>query len=214
MAEQPISKRNLIKKLFISGFLIASGGLLINWIAWVTSHVNQQIEAQDLEAVQTRVEPLDGIEERLNNLEAVQQQISANGIREIIVEVKPSPTETGASSLLASAFDNYHIWSLQHRKAALQAQLVKDNILFFTTLIIVGFGLYLSYLQFKKSDQVEGTLKLGPTGIEITSSILGIFILAFSVGFFYLYLIHVFPVEEMGQDNLPPVAAPSTQGEE
>lgn len=212
MAEQPISKRNLIKKLFISGFLIASGGLLINWIAWVTSHVNQQIEAQDLEAVQTRVEPLDGIEERLNNLEAVQQQISANGIREIIVE--PSPTETGASSLLASAFDNYHIWSLQHRKAALQAQLVKDNILFFTTLIIVGFGLYLSYLQFKKSDQVEGTLKLGPTGIEITSSILGIFILAFSVGFFYLYLIHVFPVEEMGQDNLPPVAAPSTQGEE
>jgi hypothetical protein len=66
----------------------------------------------------------------------------------------------------------------------------------------------------KKGDQSEGSLKIGPAGVEITSSILRIFILAFSIGFFYLYLVHVFPIEEIGEQNPPPTDTSNTQGEE
>ena len=59
--------------------------------------------------------------------------------------------------------------------------------------------------------QPEGSLELGSVGVEITSSILGIFILAFFMGFFYLYLVHVFQIEEMGQQNVAPTVAPSNQ---
>lgn len=128
-----------------------------------------------------------------------------------------SPLETAVTDRtpqsleLASALDDYYLWGLEHRKATLQLQLVKDNILFVAVLTILGFGLYLSHIQFKKGDQPEGSLKLGPAGVEITSSILGIFILAFSMGFFYLYLVHVFQIEEIGQQNVAPAVAPSNQ---
>ncbi|MBD2462353.1 hypothetical protein H6G89_15000 [Oscillatoria sp. FACHB-1407] len=112
---------------------------------------------------------------------------------------------------LASALDKYYLWGLEHRKATFQLQLIKDNILFVVVLTILGFGLYLSYIQFKKGDQAEGSLKLGPAGVEITSSILGIFILAFSIGFFYLYLVHVFQIEEIGQPNIAPAVGSGNQ---
>lgn len=131
---------------------------------------------------------------------------------------EPSPpletettTLTPQSSELASALDEYYLWGLEHRKSTLQLQQIKDNILFVVVLTILGFGLYLSYIQFQKGDRPEGSLKLGPAGVEVTSSMLGIFILAFSIGFFYLYLVHVFQIEEIGQQNLAPPVAPSNQ---
>ncbi|WP_346294070.1 hypothetical protein [Sphaerothrix gracilis] len=108
-------------------------------------------------------------------------------------------------SNLASELEEYKIWSLKHRKVAIQTQFAKDNVLFFIVLGTVAFGLYLSYIQFTKDEQSEGNLKLGPAGLEITSSILGVFILAFSVSFLYLYLVHVFPIQEGRQDSLSPV---------
>lgn len=109
---------------------------------------------------------------------------------------------------MLTAIEDYNIWSLEHRKVALQFQLLKDNILFVIVLAIVSFGLYLAYTQFEKGGQHEGSLKLGPAGVEVTSSILGIFILAFSMGFLYLYLVHVFPLQELEQDNPIPVSEP------
>lgn len=110
---------------------------------------------------------------------------------------------------LNSAWNEYRVWGLKHRKATFQLHLIKDNILFVVVLIILGFGIYLSYIQFKKGDKSEGNLKLGPAGIEITSSILGIFILAFSMGFFYLYLVYVFPIKEIGLQDATPTPTPS-----
>jgi cytoskeletal protein RodZ len=37
-------------------------------------------------------------------------------------------------------------------------------------------------------------LQLGPTGIKITSPVLGVVILGLSLGFFYLYLKYVYPI--------------------
>jgi hypothetical protein len=40
-------------------------------------------------------------------------------------------------------------------------------------------------------------VKLGTSGIEVSSSVLGIVILVLSLGFFYLYLVYVYPITEV-----------------
>ena len=110
---------------------------------------------------------------------------------------------------LAQAIEAYQIWSLDHRRNTLQLQTIKGTILFFIVLAVVGFGLYLSFLQFQKSDKSEATLKLGTAGIEVSSSVLGVIILTFSTAFLYLYLENVFQIDILGQNNSP-ISAPST----
>ncbi|HMT28908.1 MAG TPA: hypothetical protein PKD91_06485 [Bacteroidia bacterium] len=49
--------------------------------------------------------------------------------------------------------------------------------------------------------QGKTTVKLGKDGIEVTSSILGVIILTFSIVFFYLYLSIVYPIHENRHDD-------------
>ncbi len=37
-------------------------------------------------------------------------------------------------------------------------------------------------------------LKLDPAGVELGTQIIGLVVLAFSLGFFYLFLVHVYPL--------------------
>ncbi|MEO0706986.1 MAG: hypothetical protein AAF050_15155 [Cyanobacteria bacterium J06649_5] len=136
------------------------------------------------------------------------KDFSSDGDKSLGSESTTTNVENSSDELseLDLAFEQYKIWSLGHRKSSLQIQFAKDNILFLVVLGVVGFGLYLSYIQFKKGDKIEGSLKLGTAGVEVTSSILGILILTFSIGFLYLYLAHVFPIKEVGREiRLPEV---------
>ena len=108
------------------------------------------------------------------------------------------------------AIRDYNMWSMEHRKGSLQAQLIKDNILFVVVLSVVFYGIFISYIQFQKGGQTEAELKLGSGGIEVKSSVLGILILVFSVGFLYMYLQYVFPIQEIATESLP-TAATATQ---
>ncbi len=58
---------------------------------------------------------------------------------------------------------------------------------------------FFSWMLFRKvsnpADMKEGTVELGKAGIEITSPVLGVIIPA--LAFFYLYLIHVYPVSDI-----------------
>ena len=67
---------------------------------------------------------------------------------------------------------------------------------------------YFSWVQFKtgirekektgKGDRQEVTeLSASPKGIRISSPVLGVIILTISLLFFYLYLVYVFPIEEI-----------------
>ena len=69
-------------------------------------------------------------------------------------------------------------------------------------LAFAGIQFYISMKQMsvrKKSEDNQlgsGTnLELSASGIKVTSSVLGIIILAISIGFFYLYLAHVYPIK-------------------
>ena len=70
-------------------------------------------------------------------------------------------------------------------------------------------GLYFSYIQFRKSIARTGddsanqkdkstTIKVGAGEIQISSSVIGLIILALSFAFFYLYIDNVFPIKDLG----------------
>lgn len=65
------------------------------------------------------------------------------------------------------------------------------------------------------SEEVADTpskLKLGPEGLEITSQVIGLLVLCFSLAFFYLYVRNVYPIHEVDlkrQIESMPVAAPA-----
>lgn len=127
----------------------------------------------------------------------------------------------------------YYIQSLHSRKDAFAWSHTSSKIIFWMVLVIVFFGLVFSSIQFyismlrakqrtltKEGQEVPtepatGTsLKISMSGLEVNSSVLGIIILVLSLGFFYIYLIHVYPVKEYNTDGIAIPKSDSTRSSE
>ena len=126
-------------------------------------------------------------------------------------------------------------WNAGFRQRSFEWHLLSTKIIFGLVVAIVVFGLFLTYLQFRKDytdpayvrppaappeggDPAAGsaapspprpvtTMKLGPGGLELSSQLIGLAVLAFSLGFFYLYVKEVYPMHET---NLAPPATTTT----
>jgi len=122
----------------------------------------------------------------------------------------------------------HRAWAQEFKQKSFEWHLLSTKIIFGLVIVIVGFGLFITYLQFRRdyTDAVyhekhvhveakpaEGesaaapvavpaksvtSLKLGPGGLELSSQIIGLAVLAFSLGFFYLYVKNVYPMTEVG----------------
>lgn len=105
----------------------------------------------------------------------------------------------------------WHLWS--------------TGLLFFLVLLIVCFGLYMTYVQFNRDYSgwapppqggtvpadgqpsqgageggrspvpASNTLKINAGGLELTSQVVGLLVLAFSLAFFYFYVHRVYPMQ-------------------
>lgn len=105
------------------------------------------------------------------------------------------------------AYFDYRSRGLEHRKNVFAWQLFSARLIFCIVLIVVGTGIVLAILQFRAELQLvrEGKstglsrseLEASPDGLKISSSIVGLIILALSLGFFYLYLVYVYPIEDI-----------------
>lgn len=100
----------------------------------------------------------------------------------------------------------YRKWSLNHTKKIFGFQYISSIIIFFIVLVIVFSGLYFSFIQFKNSLSIKkeipsSSMKISMSGIEISSSIVGLFTLLISLIFFYLYLEKVYPVSLINFDQ-------------
>ncbi|MHC4556180.1 MAG: hypothetical protein ACYTFW_04500 [Planctomycetota bacterium] len=125
---------------------------------------------------------------------------------------------------LISKYFQYHISSYQHREKVFAWQHCSSQIIFAVVIILVFTAIYFSWLQFRqslaprrnkvakqarKSASAEDTdditthevgetqLEASIKGIKVSSPILGVIILVISLLFFYLYLVHVYPVTEI-----------------
>lgn len=93
--------------------------------------------------------------------------------------------------------------------------LISSKIIFCVVLSLVGFGIYFAFVQFRLAmrsfearlmrkegadpAQAMPQSKLGVSkeGVTVESSVLGVVILALSLGFFFLYLQYVYPVRDV-----------------
>ncbi len=104
-----------------------------------------------------------------------------------------------------SEYYRYHETGFAHRRAVFEWQLLSSKIIFVVVIGVVALGVYFSWLQFMaRRRDGEGTeegeassVELSVKGIKVTSPVLGVVILAISLAFFYLYLLHVYPIEEL-----------------
>src|SRR5690606_8951175 len=126
----------------------------------------------------------------------------------------------------------YLRWQREFSRRSWEWHLHSTRLLMYVVLVIVAFGLFITYLQFthdrrprrrvalpatgggadrpasgadpgQEGDATTGasppsSLKLGPAGIEITSQVIGLLVLAFSLAFFYFYIKDVYPMQELG----------------
>lgn len=103
------------------------------------------------------------------------------------------------------AFYDYRIRGFDHRSRVFEWQLLSSRLIFGLVILIVAVGLYFSWLQFiaglkedADPEKTSTTLEASPTGgVKLSSPVLGVIILTLSLVFFYLYLVHVYPIEEI-----------------
>jgi hypothetical protein len=108
----------------------------------------------------------------------------------------------------------YESERLKHRKWVFRFQLVATNISFVIVMAMIGFGLRFAHIQFSRefprvSPPTPGDPPVPPpthvspitdievslARIKVSSSILGVVILGLAMGFFYLYIRFIFPIQ-------------------
>lgn len=119
------------------------------------------------------------------------------------------------TKLAALQFD-YNSYSLMHTKRAFTWQYYSSIVIFFIVIGIVLTGLYMAYLQFliykkivmsqlsrqPKDDTsadnpekiLQTDMEISDKGLKINTAVIGVIILAISLGFFFLYLKYVYPI--------------------
>ena len=92
-------------------------------------------------------------------------------------------------------FSHYE-FELDHRESVLTWQHLSTQIILFIVLVLVGMGLYFAWVQFHSGSGGQSTneLSISMEGVKISSPVLGVIILTLSLGFFYLYLVYVYPI--------------------
>lgn len=144
-------------------------------------------------------------------------------------------------------------WQRDYERRGWEWHLFSTQLLFCIVMGIVAFGLWITYLQFKRDytgqararkakaadtpakaqaetqseltpaaaesageeaappTTTNSTIKIGPAGMEMTSQIVGLLVLALSVAFFYFYVKEVYPMREIERDKATTSAPAKTE---
>lgn len=102
-----------------------------------------------------------------------------------------------------------------YRSRVFEWQLFSSRVIFMVVLMLVGAGMYFAAVQFHTamvaarrvaaSDTgataepagLTTRLEISAKGVVVNSSVLGVIILALSIAFFYLYLVYVYPIQNV-----------------
>jgi len=135
---------------------------------------------------------------------------------------KLDPETRDAAVTSMREYYRYRQSGYEHRRAVFDWQLRSSKIIFWVVIVMVGVGIYFSGVQFHAAlrsqptpDAEEGkqaattpvaaasgagletSIEAGSGGIKVSSPVLGVIILVISLLFFYLYLVHIYPISEI-----------------
>ena len=165
------------------------------------------------ETAKQRLNELTKISKRTKEENQVERRVQADSsFYDPMLPNSPNPlfsdslTNEKYQAALQEYYD-YHVSGLQHRKKVFKWQLFSSKIIFAVVLILVFAGIYFAAIQFHIgvkqakensrdfNDHTEITASM--KGIKVSSPVLGVIILVISLAFFYLYLVYVFPIEDI-----------------
>jgi uncharacterized membrane protein len=106
------------------------------------------------------------------------------------------------------AYYDYRRSGYDHRLGVFGWQFITSKIIFFVVLILVFLGIYFAAIQFHsgmlrrrapdQSDESEVTeFVFSLKEFKVRSPVLGVIVLTISLAFFYLYLVYVYPIENV-----------------
>ncbi len=118
-----------------------------------------------------------------------------------------SPETTEAYQAALQAYYAYRKAGYEHRLGVFAWQSLSTKIIFFIVLLLVLAGIYFAAIQFhsglrRRGDGAgapaeETELSLSLREVKVRSPVLGVIILTISLAFFYLYLVHVYPIRNV-----------------
>jgi len=96
----------------------------------------------------------------------------------------------------------YRSHGLEHRKAVFSWQLFSAKMIFAIVVVLVVSGIVFAGIQFRHGlarsvDNLGGDIEVKTDGFKVSSPVLGVIILFLSLAFFYLYLVHIYPIENV-----------------
>ncbi|MFA5329131.1 MAG: hypothetical protein WC384_15155 [Prolixibacteraceae bacterium] len=115
-------------------------------------------------------------------------------------------------SVKLDAWKSYYKYMSQgyrHRSNVFTWQLLSSVIIFCMVTFLVLTGIYFAWLQFKlamkdrekgdgsRPENLTTELNVSSKEIKVSSPVLGVIILIISLLFFYLYLVYVYPIQEI-----------------
>jgi hypothetical protein len=171
------------------------------------------LSAALLQKETTEEKPTSDVFERLNKFINEEKKKEEGEISTPILPDKASlalldETTKEQYFLALRGYYQYRISGYIHRKSVFKWQLLSTKVIFGVVILLVLAGVYFSGVQFHKSlkwKQIKGAseeeerteIEASLTGIKVSSPILGVIILTISFLFFYLYLVHVYPITEI-----------------
>jgi hypothetical protein len=102
-----------------------------------------------------------------------------------------------------------------YRSRVFEWQLLSSRLIFLIVLLLVSCGMYFAWLQLRAAllatpranvadvavagapNPFATQLEVSAKGIIVNSSVLGVIILGLSLAFFYLYLVYVYPIQNV-----------------
>lgn len=143
---------------------------------------------------------------RIERLKALESE-DTSGIAPTAVSPELLGEEgTAALRQALKAYYDYRVTGYQHRQRVFAWQLLSSRIIFVLVIFLVLVGVYFSWLQFRAAlkggtpfaDRPQDTsFEASTTGLKVSSPVLGVIILALSLAFFYLYLLYVYPINDI-----------------
>lgn len=142
---------------------------------------------------------------RIDRLRAFEQQSQESLQPELVAPQFLDEDGQAVQRLALASYYQYRIDGYRHRQEVFRWQLLSSRVIFVMVIFLVLVGVYFSWLQFRTTmkgaspsgEPGETTFEASASGFKISSPVLGVIILAISLAFFYLYLVHVYPIDEI-----------------
>lgn len=116
----------------------------------------------------------------------------------------PFTAETEAAYQQAwQAYYAYRSDGYIHRQRVFEWQDLSTKITFAVVILLVLAGIYFAGVQFHvgmregRETGEPGEVEMSVKGIKVRSPVLGVIVLTISLAFFYLYLVYVYPIENV-----------------